>query len=300
MASTSAGLPVKPPGSRPPELEDPLHRFVYHPLSIRLAYGLRPTGISPNGVSVAGMLTFWGAAAAYVGLPWPQSVLLGLTLQLLWHVIDGADGDLARLTGRTSATGELVDGVCDYAGYAVLYLAFAAFLQAQIGPWAWPLGVAAAASHIVQTNHCETQRRFYLWWVYGVPWLKNARAAGDEVFDRQNGFSRLFSGFARQYLRLTNRMSPFAAVIDGAVEQARGNPERLEQIARVVRAESPRLLVLQKLLGANPRTLVIAASMALGTPLYFFLTEIVLHNLLLVWSVAQHNAAGRRMVERLG
>ena len=300
MASTSAGLPVKPMRSRPPETEDALNRFIYHPLSRRLALLVQPTGISPNAVSVAGMLLFWGAAAAYVGLAWPQSVAIGLTLHLLWHVLDGADGDLARMTGQTSATGELVDGVCDYAGYAVLYLALAAFLQAQIGAWAWPLAIAAAASHIVQTNHAETQRRFYLWWIYGVPWLKNARAAGDEVFDRRNPFSRLFSGFARLYLRLTTRMSPFAARIDREIERARGAPERLEQIRRVVRGESPRLLVLQKLLGANLRTLIVGASMALGTPLYFFLAEIVLYNLLLVWSVGQHNAAGRRMVETLG
>lgn len=300
MASTSAGLPAKPPRSRPPELEDALNRFVFHPLSLRLALLLRPTGISPNAVSVAGMLLVWGSAATYVGLAWPESVAIGLTLQLLWHVVDGADGDLARLTGRSSPTGELVDGVCDYAGYAAIYLAFAGFLQAQIGGWAWAVAIAAAASHILQTNHAETQRRYYLWWVYGVPWLKNARAEGDEVFDRRNPFTRLFSGFARLYLRLTSRMSPFATVIDQEVEKARGRPERLAQISRVVRGESPRLLVLQKLLGANLRTLIVGASMALGTPLYFFLAEIVLYNLLLVWSVGEHDAAGRRMVETLG
>ena len=300
MATTPAGLTAKPPRSRPQELEDALNRFVYHPLSLRLAQLLRPTGISPNAVSVAGMLLVWGAAAAYVGLDWPQSFAIGLSLHLLWHVVDGADGDLARMTGRTSATGELVDGVCDYAGYAVIYVALAALLHTQIGAWAWPLAIAAAASHVLQTNHAETQRRFYLWWVYGIPWLKNARAVGDEVFDRRNRFSRLFSGFARLYLRLTSRMSPFTAVIDREVEQARGSPERLEEISRVVRRESPRLLALQKMLGANPRTLILGLSMALGTPLYFFVVQAVLYNLLLVWSVGQHNEAGRRMVETLG
>ena len=69
--------------SRPPELEDALNRFVYHPLAHRLALILRPTGIGPNAVSVAGMVLVWGAAAAYAGLAWPLSFAIGFSLHLL-------------------------------------------------------------------------------------------------------------------------------------------------------------------------------------------------------------------------
>src|SRR5688572_15643844 len=168
MASAPAGMPSLMRDDvlrgRPRELEDSLNRYVYHPLAARLASSLRPTGLSPNVVSVAGMLLAWAAAWAYTTLAWPQGVLLGFALHLLWHVVDGADGDLARLTGTASPTGELVDGVCDYAGHAVLYIALAAMLDDQLGGWAWALAVAAGASHIAQTNHAETQRRTYLWW----------------------------------------------------------------------------------------------------------------------------------------
>jgi hypothetical protein len=114
---------------RPRELEDGLNLYLYHPLAARLARLLKPTGISPNAVSVFGCLLVWGAAWAYTGLAWPQRVVAGFTLHLLWHVVDGADGDLARLTGKSSPTGELVDGVCDLAGHIVLYVALAAMLQ---------------------------------------------------------------------------------------------------------------------------------------------------------------------------
>ena len=301
MASTPAGLPpLEQPRSRPRELEDGLNRFVYHPLAHRLALLLRPTGIGPNAVSVAGMLVVWGAAAAYTGLAWPQSVLLGLGLHMLWHVMDGADGDLARLTGRCTPTGELVDGVCDYAGHAPLYIALAAMLHGQIGPWAWALAVAAVASHSVQTNHAEGQRRFYLWWVYGIPWLKHARAADDEVFKGRNWFSLTFGWMARDYLKLVSVMTPFTSAIDAAVDEARGDPARRRRISELARRALRRALAFQKVLGPNPRTILLGASMALGTPLYFFLTETVLLNLLLVWSVTYHNAVGRRMVEKIG
>ena len=127
---------------------------------------------------------------------------------LLWHIVDGADGDLARMTGRASATGELVDGVCDYVGNIIMYFAFA-FLPTNVwGAWAWVLAVAAGASHIVQTNHAETQRRLYLWRAYGVPWLRNAQADGDAVFRRENWFTRYFGFWAVGYLWLSDRMTP--------------------------------------------------------------------------------------------
>ena len=206
MASAPAGMPPifrdEPPRGRPRELQDGLNRFIYHPLSARLARLLRPTGVSPNAVSVAGCLLIWAAAWAYSQLAWPHGVLLGLSFHMLWHVVDGADGDLARLTGKASPLGELVDGVCDYCGHAVLYVALAAMLDDEIGLSAWPLAFAAAASHAAQTNHAETQRRSYLWWAYGIPWIKHAKAAGDERLERRTWFTLAPGGFLRGYLWL--------------------------------------------------------------------------------------------------
>ena len=41
-------------------------------------------------------------------------------------------------------------------------------------------------------------------------------------------------------------------------------------------------------------------SMALGTPLYFLLTEVILLNLLLVASVRHHNAGGGKLARMIG
>lgn len=285
--------------ARPRELEDRLNIHIYHPLAARLARLLRPTGISPNAVSVAGMLLVWAAAWAYTGLTWPVSVIAGLSLHLLWHVVDGADGSLARMRGSASATGELVDGVCDYAGHVVLYFALTAMLAGQIGGGAWALAAAAGASHIAQTNHAETQRRSYLWWGYGVPWLNQARASGDAVFGEKDWVSRAFGWMGRDYLKLAAAMSPFSARVDALVEQSAGDPRRSELIRRLARRAGRGSILLQKSVGPNPRTLILGASMALGSPIWFFLAEIVVLNGLLILSVRHHNRLARELAERL-
>ena len=102
---------------RPRELEDPLNHYLYHPLAWQLARVLARTPITPNMVSVVGGLSVVAAGIAYLqptpGATWSTWAWLGLALHMAWHVIDGADGDLARMTGRTSPRGELIDGLCD-------------------------------------------------------------------------------------------------------------------------------------------------------------------------------------------
>lgn len=288
------------PNSRPRELEDWLNRLIYHPLAARLARLLDPTPISPNLVSVSGLLLVWGAAFAYTGLPWPLAFLIGFPLHLLWHVVDGADGDLARLRGTQSATGELVDGVCDYAGHVLLYILLAALLDDWIGGWSWFLASVAGASHIVQTNHAETQRRNYLWWVYGVPWLKHARTRDDEVFRARSWFSFTFGWMARLYLHLANAMAPESARVEAAIQAASSDPGRTAEIRALARRELAPTLIYEKIIGPNPRTLILGASMALGSPLYFFLAESILLNLVLLASVRRHNQAARSLVGAIG
>ena len=281
------------PAGRPRELQDPLNLFFYHPLAARLARLLAPTGISPNWVSVGSLICLLGATWAFTSLAWPTNAAIGFGFMLLWHIVDGADGDLARMTGRASATGELVDGVCDYLGNVIMYIAFAFWLDDSLGGWAWALAVGAGASHIIQTNHSETQRRLYQWRVYGKAWLRTVSEGDDAVFRRESWFTRWFGFWAIGYVWLSNRMSPSANPIDEALAAA--TPAQTERIRALIRQNSRASLVLEKALGGNPKTFIIAASIALGGPFYYFLTTLVGLNLIMLVSIVHHKNVERRI-----
>lgn len=293
-----SGRSIKRP-IRPRELQDPLNHYLYHPLAWQLARGLSATPITPNMVSVLGAGFVVAAAFAYTQLAWPVSAALGMALHMTWHVVDGADGDLARMTGRSSPIGEMVDGLCDYLSHIVLYLMLAALLAGMSGLFsgalAWVLVVGAGLSHALQANHVEVQRRQYQYWVYGTPWLRNSHAA------EGSATSKSWAGsLVSAYIGIASGMTPEALKIDAAVEAAKGDPARLEQIAAAVRAEAPPLLLLCKILGPNPRAIVLGASMFAGTPLWYMLYQSVVLNLLLVHSVGTHNAAARRIATKIG
>jgi phosphatidylglycerophosphate synthase len=287
------------PPKRPRELQDWLNYYVYHPLAWQLARLLARTPLTPNTVSVIGAGLVVAASFAYTQLAWPVSAALGLALHMSWHIVDGADGDLARLTGRASPIGEMVDGLCDYLSHAVLYIVLAVWLQYHGGTFsgwhAWALVVCAGLSHAVQSNHVEVQRRQYQYWVYGTPWLRNSHSHRDSPTAR--GWA---GALVSAYIAVASGMTPYALHVDAAVAAAQDDPARLAQIAGAVRAESPQLLLIYKFLGPNQRAIVLGLSMFAGTPLWYMLYQSVVLNALLAISVMLHNAAAKRIALRIG
>ena len=286
---------------RPRELEDTLNHRLYHPLAWQLAKLLSRTPLTPNQVSVAGGLTVVCAGIAYVsplwGGPflsteaWPFSAALGMLLHMAWHVIDGADGDLARMTGRSSPYGEMIDGLCDYLSHMVLYVLLGVLMSASLGPWAWAITIPAGLAHAVQSTHVEAQRRFYLYWVYAKPWLNNARPEGRGPF----------AWLVALYLRVALGSTPSALAIDRTISAAAADdPARLELLRDMIRAEMPPLLRLQKLLGPNSRAIALGLSMLLtASPLAYFVYGGVWLSLLLVLSIILHNRSWRRLAKRI-
>ncbi len=260
--------------ARPAELELWSNRRLVHPLSRALAARLASTWVTPNMVSVVGAVMAVVGAGAYTLAPWPWGPLLGLASHYAWHVLDGADGELARRTGRSSPFGELVDGICDYAGRTVLYLALGAYGAAQFGAWVWLLAVLVGVSRIVQANFYETVRRQYRRWVYGTSWIRQTLAA-----EPARGGLRFAGALGRLFLAVSGRVTPNASALDAAVEgcAVRGG-EGPERARAACRAELAPVVRRAAILSTNSETLAIFLSMLAGGPIYLFVYVAVLLN----------------------
>lgn len=115
-------------------------RYVNRRVSRPLAAALAGTGATPNGMTAV-TLAFSLGVGALVGLGW--QVAGGIGIQLA-SIIDGVDGDLARLTGRASRFGAALDAVADrYADAAIL--AGMTVYAARFEEWPRPEVVGALA-----------------------------------------------------------------------------------------------------------------------------------------------------------
>lgn len=99
----------------------PVTRYVYRPISTRLAALLAITPISPLSVTwIAAGIALAGAGLLAAGLYIPGALLTFVSV-----IADCADGDLARATRRSSNVGAFLDSVLDRWTDAALILGLA-------------------------------------------------------------------------------------------------------------------------------------------------------------------------------
>ncbi len=277
-----------PAPGRPREIEAETNLLFVHPASRALVDRLVRTPLTPNQVSIASVAFAAAAAYAYLTLPWPWAAFAGLACQFVWHVLDGADGDLARRTGRASPIGELVDGVCDHVSQALIYIAFALILQRSMGTWAWAVALTAGVCHFIQANAYETGRKSYRHWVYGAMWMRQTAGANLSA----NPIAR---GLGNLYLTVSRLADPGG----DQVETAMTSHNVTEDARQLYRELYQPVVKASGILDSNTRTLAGFASMLAGNPLWFFIFEIVVLNVSLGMVTMRRRQADSNLVALL-
>lgn len=89
------------------------NRFLARPLAAVVVAALARTRVTPNQVTFMSLFLFIGAMAGLVLLPGWVGLLVGVGGVELSYVFDCADGQLARLTRRSSPVGALLDFLMD-------------------------------------------------------------------------------------------------------------------------------------------------------------------------------------------
>ena len=114
--------------------DGPVSRWLNRPLSTRLSMALSRWQPEPNLLSGVGFaVALLAALACGLAPAWPYSVVAGALVQMA-SVLDGLDGEAARLQRRASPRGALLDGVLDRLGDAAIV--------AGMSIWALRTGVA--------------------------------------------------------------------------------------------------------------------------------------------------------------
>ena len=275
---------------RPLEIEELANRLWIHPVSKVLVGWLIHTRITPNHISMTSVLAAATAAAGFVALQPIPGAVVGLASLFIWHVLDGADGDLARRTGRASASGELIDGVCDHVSQGLVYISLAIVLQRSAGPWAWPMATAAAISHTVQANAYEAGRKTYRHWVYGAVWMR-----------QRTDMSKSLAGLAtRAYLAAAAIFSPGESAVEAAMtRRLKENADAADTTRSVYKQIQLNLVKRSSFLGSTGRTFMVVASVFVANPLWFFWYEILALNIVTVFLVEWRRRANREVVASL-
>jgi archaetidylinositol phosphate synthase len=133
------------------------------PWDQRLAHALLrpllPTRITPNQITTLSLAVGWLAAGSYA--QGGAAVHLGGICFVLSFWLDHFDGELARMTGRTSSFGHYYDLAAGGAVLVALFIGIGVGLRnGTLGPWAIGLGIGAGmATAVVFVLRMEMERR---------------------------------------------------------------------------------------------------------------------------------------------
>ncbi len=124
-------------------------RRMNRPLSTRLSKYLVRTAITPNQITVISFLmSLMGSAFLFLGT-YTTGVLGGILIQG-GSVIDGCDGEVARLKGIATPRGGWLDTMLDrYADLAITFAIVAAYARHSPGSLPWITGMVAATGFVL-------------------------------------------------------------------------------------------------------------------------------------------------------
>lgn len=281
------------------EIEDKIDLLFYRPLGFLCAKAAQQLGLSPTQVTLGGMLV--GAAAGFLfSLPGSAPALAAGVLFLFSGVLDSADGQLARITGRSTALGLVLDGLCDNVVFVAVYVGCAWPIASSGNPWIWPLAVLAGLCHSCQSALLDLYLRDYLFFTgtksrdqYWNPSpseaasaLRSSGTAGDRWLWR---------------LRITWLFQQQVLSVRGA-ETRKYLRERSEGEAgagfrALYRKHNLPILRLWRPLGANVHTIGILVFSSLGRfDLYLWLVDLLGLNLLLAFASLRQRSSDRRLM----
>src|SRR5262249_45032869 len=272
--ASTAAAPIR----RTTEIEEITNLYFIHPLAGRLVPFFARLHITPNVVSVTGMLFGILAAFAYYRYADLRFAIIGFALMIAWHVLDGADGQLARFTHSHSYFGKVLDGISDNVTFLAVYTALAIALSRKDGKWIYALVALSAVCHAIQSASYEAQRQEYEYLGRGKkpqepPPPNSSERDGDGpritrwLFDFLHRL--FFTGLSFPVAGITRK---FRETMAAALQDQPGRATLIRQRYREILSSQLRHW---SILSANYRTLGIFISALFKAPEYYFGFEII-------------------------
>lgn len=283
------------------------------PIGLVFALLWNKLGVHPNAITVLSLFFGVGAGWMFYHTDLAHNIM-GVVLLMLADFCDSTDGQMARLTGKKTLVGRVLDGVSGDVWFFAIYVALCLRMQGQHIPgtemqwglWIWVLGfLAGILSHSPQAMIADYYRQIHLFFLKGKEGseLDNSvqQNAIYEATPKEKMLARLFysnyAGYCRKQEKRTPRFQKFFAAWTDAV--ARYSKETLEPVRQTFLAGSRPMMAYANILTFNTRAIVLYITCLLNCPWVYFLFEITLLNILYVYMHKSHETLCGRMTEEL-
>ena len=271
------------------------------PIGLVFALFWNRFGVHPNVITILSI--FLGVGAGYMFAftdLWHN--LAGVVLLMFANFCDSTDGQMARLTGKKTLIGRMLDGFSGDVWFFCIYAAFAyrlmddtiPFTDCQWGLLSWVVAaVAGILCHSPQSSLSDYYRQIHLFFLKGKGGSELDNYAQQRAIYESLPKMRLldrtfyynYSNYCKSQEKRTPMFQKLFAALRSRYNGAEGMPEEIKQ---EFLAGSRPLMPFANILTFNTRAICIYVTALIGQPLLYLLFEITVMQVLYVYMHRRH------------
>ena len=282
------------------------------PIGLAFALLWNKFGVHPNAITILSIIL--GAAGGcmffYTDI-WHN--VIGVVLLIFANFCDSTDGQMARLTGKKTLVGRVLDGFSENVWFFFIYIAIIVrtgdMLYPSIGAWAYIVifllcYVAGAIYHSKQCSLADYYRQIHLFFLLGKKgseldsYLEQRNIY--ESLPKKDWFARLFYYCYANYCKSQEQRTPaFQHFYHQLREKYPTDTEIPQNLREEFREGSLPLMKYTNLLTYNARAIVVYASCLLNIPYIYPMAELTIFAAMYYYMHRQHETLSQRMTLKI-
>lgn len=286
------------------DTEEHIDLAFYRPVGFVWAILCRRLGITPNAVTIVSIFLGVGAGICFYYTDLWLNVL-GIFLLIWANSLDSADGQLARLTKQYSRIGRILDGMAGDMWFISIYVCICLratrtvpfFIEHHSAVWL--LAVGAGICHALQAAVADYFRQFHLMFTRkDFPTeLENSTKIRTQIEDtpRSRFFKRLVLRVYYAYTRIQERMTPATQTLLLRILAKYPDGNVPGGISSRIRMATLPMCKWENFLTFNWRAITLFICVLLGVPYVYFIVELTVFNIVLVYLMVRHEHICRRI-----
>lgn len=295
------------------DTEEWLDIYFTRPLGLLWARLFAHLGLHPNVVTIMSII-LGVAAAVFFYFPSILLTIIGILLLVWANIFDSTDGQLARMTGKKTMWGRILDGFAGDIWFFCIYVSISLrlcgetipFTSLKWGIWIWLLACFSGfVCHAQQCCLADYYRNIHLYFLQSGgsgSELVSSAALGKEFASlewRKDWAWMTFLYFYVKYTRAQERSTPAFQRFFGLLGEKKGPSGELPAALREeFRQGSLPLMKYANFLTFNSRAIVLYVGLLCNVVWIYFLFEVVFLNALYYYMRARHEHLCRGLYEK--
>lgn len=286
------------------------------PIGLVFALFWNKLGVHPNVITILSIFLGIGAGICFYYTDLWHNVA-GVLLLMFANFCDSTDGQMARLTGKKTLIGRMLDGFSGDVWFFCIYVALCMRMQNQPIPgmeqtwgiWIWVLGaIAGFLCHSPQSSLSDYYRNIHLFFLKGKSGseLDNSEQQR-KVFEQMKAdkdwlgclFFYNYANYCRSQEKRTPKFQRFFQLYNEAQTAEASQQEMREQVRQSFLEGSRPLMKYTNVLTFNTRAICIYITALLNCPWVYFLFEIIVLSILYVHMHRKHETLCERLSNQL-